>query len=161
MMQEETERKTVNLAVTTTKVTARALCNGIKTFLANRKRAKAYRMPKEAHGRQSVKKLLKTPQAISKIPVNDENIREFYKLAKKYGVDFAVTKDKSKDPPVYTVFFKAKDTEALQHIADTLLERQMKPKKKRPSLVSQLAKLKEIVSRIPHKHRHRNKEKSL
>ena len=33
-----------------------------------------------------------------------------FSFAKKYGVDFAVVRDREKSPPVYTVFFKAKDT---------------------------------------------------
>ena len=30
-----------------------------------------------------------------------------FSFAKKYGVDFAVVRDREKSPPVYTVFFKA------------------------------------------------------
>lgn len=159
MVQEDVENRTVNLAVTTTKLSARAICHGIRTFLAHRKHQKVY--PKEVHGKQSVKKLLGQPQAVMKMPLNDASIREFAHLARKYGVDFAVTKDRSKHPPLYTIFFKTKDTEALQHIADTLVERQMNRKDKKPSLLSQLAKLKEIISKIPHKSHHRSREQSL
>ena len=38
---------------------------------------------------------------------------DFQKIAKKYGVDFAVVKDKNVNPPVYTIFFKAKDMDAV------------------------------------------------
>lgn len=159
MVQEEVENRTVNLAITTTKLSARAVLRGIMAFLAHRQRNKAY--PKELHGKQSVKKLLRQPQSVTKMSLDDGNIKEFAKLAKRYGVDFAVTKDRSKHPPVYTIFFKAKDTEALQHIADTLVQRQMNRKNKKPSLLSQLAKLKEIVAKIPQKSRHRSREQSL
>lgn len=159
-MQEEVENRTVNLAVTTTRLTARALYRGINAFLAKRKRAKACKS-NEVHGKQSVKDILKQPQSVSRMPVNRADLREFYKLAKKYGVDFAVTKDRSKQPPVYTVFFKAKDTEALQHIADTLLERHMHKKTKKPSILSQIRELKEIVKNRPRRVRHRKQEHSL
>ena len=89
MVQEDVENRTVNLAVTTTKLSARAICHGIRTFLAHRKHQKVY--PKEVHGKQSVKKLLGQPQAVMKMPLNDASIREFAHLARKYGVDFAVT----------------------------------------------------------------------
>ena len=38
-------------------------------------------------------------------------IRDFEKLAKKYGVDFAVRKDKSVDPPRFLVFVRSKDAD--------------------------------------------------
>ena len=40
----------------------------------------------------------------------------FERLAKKYGVDFAVRKDKTVDPPRYFVFVRAKDADALDAI---------------------------------------------
>ena len=53
-----------------------------------------------------------------------------FSFAKKYGVDFAVVRDREKSPPVYTVFFKAKDTDAVTRI---LLDYSAKQIKK-PSL---------------------------
>lgn len=159
-MQEEVENRTVNLAVTTTKLTASALYKGVDAYLSEMTRLQTHKN-NEAHGKQSVKDILKQPQSVSRMPVNGTDIREFYKLAKKYGVDFAVTKDRSKQPPVYTVFFKAKDTEALQHIADTLLERHMHKKTKKPSILSQIRKLKEIIKNNPRRDRYREQEHSL
>lgn len=36
-------------------------------------------------------------------------VRGFQRIAKKFNVDFAITKDKSKEPPLLQVFFKARD----------------------------------------------------
>lgn len=53
-----------------------------------------------------------------------------FSFAKKYGVDFAVVRDREKSPPVYTVFFKAKDTDAVTRILQDYLVKQIK----KPSL---------------------------
>jgi hypothetical protein len=39
------------------------------------------------------------------------------KKARKYGVDYAVKKDRSASPPKYLVFFKARDADALRPLA--------------------------------------------
>lgn len=41
---------------------------------------------------------------MSNIEVTDKNIKSFEKVARKYGVDFAIKKDKSVTPPKYLVF---------------------------------------------------------
>ena len=64
-------------------------------------------------GKQSVKTLIRQGQGVSSIPLADEGLKDFQKIAKKYGVDFAVVKDKEASPPVYTVFFKAKDVDVM------------------------------------------------
>ena len=94
------------------------------------------------------------------MPLGDASIREFEREARKYGVDFAVTKDKSVHPPQYTVFFKAKDNDALQQIADSLMAKQLNAEKK-PSIVKQLEKFKALVASLPSKVRHKEQEHSL
>lgn len=49
-----------------------------------------------------------------------------FSFAKKYGVDFAVVRDREKSPPVYTVFFKAKDTDAVTRILQDYSAKQIK-----------------------------------
>ncbi len=102
-MQEEVENRTVNLAISTTKLTTRQLinvlqkvCRGIKAKMAQEKLA--------PHGKQSVKKLLGQNQGATTSEVDKRGIREFERLARKYGVNYAIRKDKSVDPPRYTVW---------------------------------------------------------
>lgn len=40
-MQEEVENRTVNLAISTTKLTARSIVSGIRRYLQHREKAKA------------------------------------------------------------------------------------------------------------------------
>ena len=51
----------------------------------------------------------KTNQGVSNIEINDPSIRDFERIARKYGVDYAVKKDRSTSPPKYLIFFKGRD----------------------------------------------------
>ena len=154
-MQEEVENRTVTLAITTTRLSVQTVVTGIRMYLNHRNNASKQKAVKGVHGKQSVKELIGQNQGVSRMPIGDASIREFEREARKYGVDFAVTKDKTVSPPQYTVFFKARDADALQQIADSLVAKQMNAQKK-PSILKQLTKLKDLVASLPSKVR--NKE---
>lgn len=161
-MQEEVENRTVNLAISTSRLSARTIVAGIRMYLQHQRNAAAKKPTKVegVHGKQTVKELIGQNQGVSRMPLGDASIRDFEREAKKYGVDFAVTKDKSVHPPQYTVFFKARDNDALQQIADSLMAKQLNAEKK-PSIVKQLEKLKSLVASLPSKVRHKEQEHSL
>jgi len=74
---------------------------------------------------------------VTNIEISSKNIGDFDRVARKYGVDYAVMKDKSGEKPKYLVFFKARDTDALtaafrEYTASTF------DREKRPSVVKQL-----------------------
>ena len=48
--------------------------------------------PVTPHGKQTVKQLIGQNQGISNIEITDPSIKEFEKIARKYGVDYAVKK---------------------------------------------------------------------
>ena len=161
-MQEEVENRTVNLAISTSRLSARTIVAGIRMYLQHQRNA-AVKKPAKVegvHGKQTVKELIGQNQGVSRMPLGDASIRDFEREAKKYGVDFAVTKDKSVHPPQYTVFFKARDNDALQQIADSLMAKQLNAEKK-PSIVKQIEKLKALVASLPSKVRHKEQEHSL
>ena len=111
-MQEEVENRTVNLAISTTKLTGRTIIAGIRKYLQHREKVKMKKARDPAvHGKQSVKQLLGQNQGATNVEIDKESIRDFEKLAKKYGVDFAVRKDKSVDPPRFLVFVRSKDAD--------------------------------------------------
>ena len=151
-MQEEVENKTVNLAVSTTKLTGRTLMNAFRTYLYHKNNVKMRRALGEQHGKvigkQSVKELMGRGEGLSVIEIADGSAREFCKTAKKFGVDYAIRKDKSCDPPRYTVFFKAKDAEVLQQVLKdyVLKNREKEPKEKKQSILEQLRKFKEKIA---------------
>ena len=115
-MQEEVESRTVTLAITTTKMTAKVLKQAISKYLAHRKEKKMEKAragPVKPCGKQSVKQLVGQNQGVTNIEITDKNIKDFERIARKYGVDFALKKDKTGDIPKYLVFFKARDADAL------------------------------------------------
>jgi predicted solute-binding protein len=92
--------------------------------------------------------------------VGDAGIRTFERIAKKYGVDFAIMKDKSEKPPVYTAFFKARDTDAMEAVINEYIKKMMKIKD-RPSVLAKLQKFIEIAKKHSKKERHRTQERAL
>ena len=115
-MQEEVENKTVNLAVKTTKVSLKLLIRALITYkrkLENKQRLKQVAKNTHTKGKQSVKELIGQDQGVSSMEIGDSGIRDFKRIANKYGVDFAIVKDKDATPPKYTCFFKAKDADEI------------------------------------------------
>lgn len=149
-MQEEVESRTVTLAISTTRMTANVLKSAISKYLAYRKEKKvekARAAPVKPCGKQTVKQLVGQNQGVANIEITDKNIRDFDRVARKYGVDYALKKDKSGEIPKYLVFFKARDGDALtaafkEYTAKT--ER----KKERPSVLQTLRRLKEQAATI-------------
>lgn len=129
--------------------------------MQHREKVKAQKVRDPAvHGKQSVKKLLGQNQGAANAEIDKDSIKDFERLARKYGVDFAVRKDKSVDPPRYIVFVRAKDADALDAICKEHQARSLS-KKKHPSVLDQLKKFKQIVASIPKKVREKKQERDL
>ena len=161
-MQEEVENRTINLAISTTRLTARSVIAGIRRYLQHREKVKARKGIRDTavHGKQSVKQLLGQNQGATNVEIDKDGIRDFERLVKKYGVDFAVRKDKSVDPPRYLVFVRSKDADALDAICKEHQARSLTQDKK-PSVLAQLKKFKEMVAAIPRKVREKKQERDL
>lgn len=115
-MQEDIENRTLTLIVSGTKFTGRLLKAALSKYLAyckERKQQKSRDSPVHPRGKQTVKQLVRQNQGVSNIEVDDPGIRAFERVARKYGVDYAVKKDRSSNPPKYLVFFKARDADAV------------------------------------------------
>ena len=72
-MQEEVENRTVNLMISTTKLTWRALVTGYRKFQQYRAKVKAGK--EVPHGKQTVKKLIGQNQGVSSIDIANTGIR--------------------------------------------------------------------------------------
>ena len=163
-MQEEVESRTVTLSISAVKLTGRVLKSALNKYLQHKKekkQEKARAGPVKPQGKQTVKQLAEQNQGMSNIEVTDKNIKSFERVAKKYGVDFAIKKDKSVTPPKYLVFFKARDADALT-AAFTEFTAKTVRKAERPSVLAQLKKFTELVKNtVTDKVKNRNKEQSL
>lgn len=89
-MQEEVTQKTIALYVKVGKGAARlteqALQKAIQKFLEQKS--------KPAHGKQTMRQLMKQNAGVSNIEITDSNIKAFESTAKKYNIDFSLKKVK-------------------------------------------------------------------
>lgn len=159
-MQEEIENRTVNLAISTTKLTARGIIRLASKGLAyiKRKSREAALKNEKPDGRQTIQQLIGQNQGVTNIDISQTDLKGFEKYARKYGVDYAITKDKSVFPPKYLVFFKARDADAMT-AAFNAYSAEVLAKSKRPSTLSKLHKLIDAVKSIPTKVTSRDKQR--
>ena len=153
-MQEQNNEKIVALSFRSAKVTSDVLVKILKKFLALQKNRK----PKIVRGKQSLKKLIHGNEnaSVTNIDINDKNIKAFEKTARKYGIDYSLKKDKSTDPPQYTIYFPAKDSEIMTKAFKDFLNSHSEKKEKKPSILKRLNNL----VKIKNKERKREKTKT-
>ena len=159
-MQEEIENRTVNLAISTTKLTARGIIRLAAKGLAyiKRKSREVALKNEKPDGRQTIQQLIGQNQGVTNIDISQTDLKGFEKYARKYGVDYAITKDKSVFPPKYLVFFKARDADAMT-AAFNAYSAEVLAKSTRPSTLSKLHKLIDAVKSIPTKVTSRDKQR--
>ena len=87
-----------------------------------------------------MKQLVGQNQGVSNIEVTESNIKGFDRVARKYGVDYAIKKDKTGEIPKYLVFFKARDADALTAAFTEYSGKKAKAREK-PSVVQMLRAL--------------------
>lgn len=151
-MQEEVENRTLTLVVSGTKFTGRLFKAAISKYMAHRREKKLEKQrsrdsPVTPKGKQTVKQLIGQNQGVSNIEINDPSIRDFERIARKYGVDYAVKKDRSASPPKYLIFFKARDADALTAVFSEYTQKKVKKadRSERPSVLAKLAQFKELL----------------
>ena len=151
-MQEEVENRTLTLIVSGTKFTGRLFEAAISKYMAHRREKKLNKQrgrdsPVTPKGKQTVKQLIGQNQGVSNIEINDPSIKDFERIARKYGVDYAVKKDRSASPPKYLIFFKARDADALTAAFTEYTGKKVKKAEKteRPSVLAKLAQFKELL----------------
>ena len=152
--------KTVSLCIRCGKVTANLLKAAMVKALAkmeqekkqqgqktNQKQPQKEKEDKTYKGKQSLDKLMKQNVQLSNIEITDPSIKEFEKIARKYGVDYAVKKDRSSSPPKYLIFFKGRDADALTAAFTEYTNKKVKKatKTERPSVLAKLNQFKEMV----------------
>lgn len=162
-MQEEVESRTMNLAVSTTKLSARTIVSAVRAYLNHRKNVavkKEHNAENTPEGKQTVKELIGQGQGVTNIDIAKTDLKGFEKVARKYGIDYAIRKDSSVEPPKYLVFFKAKDADAMTAAFNEYSQRVLR-KEERPSVLEQLRKIKAAILAIPGKVINREKKREL
>ena len=136
-MQEDIEHRAVTLAINTGKMTGRTFRNALAKLLHFLKNKRQQHQQVKPRGKQSVKKLIGQNQGVTRVDLShDDDVKQFEHVARKYGVDYAITKVKG-EKPRYLIFFKARDNDALTAALEEYTAQRMRGKGK-PSLHSKL-----------------------
>ena len=133
LISQETKalKQVAEIAINKALPTMLDMAKGMATWLTGQSGSKKT-------GQQTLKELTAYGEKLSEIPLNSDSIKSFTHTARKHDVAFALAQDDSKDPPGYTVYFKAKDTDSMtaafkEHLANELSKgkSQEKPFKER------------------------------
>lgn len=139
-MQEQVNDKTVAIAVKGAKLTGRMLARAMQAFLK-----KAREPTKEKPGKQSIKSLTKRGASLADMTIDGDNIGSFKRVARKYNVGFELKRDKAADPPRCVVFFKAKDSKALESAFNEYSKITLKHKTRKPPMLKRLAHFRKLA----------------
>ena len=157
-MQDEVNEKMVALIIKGGKISAEVLESALKKFTEELEKAqKTASQPKTYRGKQSIKHLMEQNAALSNIEVTDGNIKAFERTATKYGIDYALKKDTSEQPPRYLVFFRGRDVDVMTQAFKEFSAKKVR-QSERPSLRQKLSR--QITqARAQHKEKVKLKDK--
>ena len=99
--------------ISTSKLSGRTLVAAFRKYAQHRARVKGCKAAEGDHGKMAVEKLIRKDQGAQQIDIAKSGIKDFERVLNKYGVDYAIRKDVSQEPPRFMVFFKAKDADVL------------------------------------------------
>jgi len=158
-VDDQINEKSVALIIQGGKLTCKLLAKAMMSFLKKEKEVKQD-VEEPEHGKQSVKQLTRQGVGVSSIEITDKNIKAFEKVARKYGVDFAVKKDKTVMPPKWLVFFKGRDADVVTAAFKEFSAGQLKKTTKKPSIIATMRNLmskvkNQTINQTKNKHRGR------
>lgn len=161
-MNDEISKESIGFVLKGGKLTASALKAMIRKYLEHKRNQKNMQRT-DTHpyqGKQTVKQLAEQNSGLSNIEITDKNIKGFERIAKKYGVDFAVKKARGTKPAKYYVFFKGRDLDAIDSAFKEYANKKVKQAGK-PSVLKQLTKLKAAIkNQVTDKTKNRNQNRS-
>ncbi len=118
-MEQEVNMKIACIAIQTTESAGKAFTRAMKGFierqtdgLHNNKGDKSEH--KELLGKMvKIKDLRKDGSQIEFVDMGEDELKDFRKYARKYGVSYSMEKNNESDPPTYLIYFKAKDSQLI------------------------------------------------
>ena len=124
-MQEDLNQRTLMLIISAARFTGHEFRAALEAYEAYRKHQKSDHV--HPGGRQTVKQIIQQNQGVTRIELDDPDIRSFHRIARKYGVDYAIEKDLSGESPRYLVFFKGRDADAISTVLEKYLAQKLNP----------------------------------
>lgn len=106
--------------VTGGKFTGRTFLKAVNVYVRSRGREKqgggqkGKAAGKGAGGKLRLKELLKQGEVLDSIDLKDPEIKEFEKYARRYGVDYAIKRERKSGR--YYIFFKSRDTGSMNTV---------------------------------------------
>ena len=160
-MQEDIENRSLTLMINSSKLTARTLATAFTKFLRyTRNKAKEHHnRDVKPQGKQTIKELIAQNQGVEKTELADKDeVKTFDRIAKQYGVDYAIKKGVSPEGKQrFILFFKARDRSAIdQAMSAYAADYVKKHKRQHPPIETVLDPLKEMV---PGRKKERVREK--
>lgn len=156
-MQEHVNERTIAFQVNTAKLTAQELKKLIAMYLRSRDRKKMNKSSSKKVnklGKTTLEKLSKKYDGLKNIEINENNIKDFERVAKKYNLEYALKKDDKSSPPTYFVFFKGKDLDVIDYAFREYIKSDLiKKNENRPSL-------REMLKEMVEKAKLMNKDKA-
>ena len=133
------ENKSVALSIKAAKLTAKGLA------IAMRAAYRQWQKARDAPGEMSFKQLRKGGE-LSEIDITHENIKAFDPIARKYGIRYHLEADTSTEPPIWKVYFRAKDVESMTAAFREFSAQQLNRDTDRPSVREAMRELRERVA---------------
>lgn len=97
---------------------------------------------------------------MTSIEIKDKSIKDFERIARKYGVDFAVKQVKGDDPK-FLIFFKGRDADALTAAFTEYTDKRMR-QNDRLSVIKTIRSIQAMLaSRQTDPAKNKNQERSL
>lgn len=153
-MQEDIEHRTVSLTISAVKFTGRVLKEAITRYLQNSQKHKQEKSTTKS-GHVTMRQLQKQYGDLRSVTVDDNNTRQFERIARKYHVQYKVFKcEKGK----YQIFFKAPNAAAMES-AFMEFSTQKLERAARPSIVQRLQRAIEHVPVIGNKVRQKEPDR--
>lgn len=143
MLSEDANEKSINLAVKVSKVSGKELLKAIEkalVYLKNKNKPgkeKDKTEEKVKAGRTTMKQLNERSNGLSSIELKSPDLKMLNGFMKKHGVQFAVAKDGKN---TYTLFFKAKDVDSVNHAFGQYARKFLKLNRASPSIRQNLSK---------------------
>ena len=151
-MNDEVSSKTVAFYVRAARMTTSVLMWVLRRHLQkaeqehNAKRQANAAKKAQPLGKISVKELARQNAGMKNIEITSANIKSFEKVARKYGINYALKKDSTKDPPVFLVFFKGRDEDALTAAFREYTGAALR-KANRPTIKKRLARFRDVIGK--------------
>ena len=139
-MQDEVNERVIAISIKATQLSAVTLQRAIKLILEQMREHQ--KQDTIIHGKQTLPQLMKQNTTVSNIEITDDNIKAFEHTAKKYGIDYALKKDRSVKPNRFLVFFKGRDVDVITAAFQEFSEKTLKTQDK-SSIMQEITKIKE------------------